>query len=69
LFKKYLCVARGFFKEIFSSPSQEETINTMAIVSAVPLDYKGGKIEEKDKKTVHHIKMKFGDVHELQFLV
>jgi|LauGreDrversion4_2_1035121.scaffolds.fasta_scaffold558903_1 hypothetical protein len=41
----------------------------MAIVSAVPLDFKGGKIEEKDKKTVHHIKMKFGDVHELQFLI
>ena len=41
----------------------------MAIVSAVPLDFKGGKIEEKDKKTVHHLKMTNGDVQELQFLV
>jgi hypothetical protein len=62
-------VAKGFFKDLFSSPSQEEIINTMAIVSAVPLDFKGGKIEEKDKKTVHHLKMKFGDVQELQLLV
>jgi len=36
----------------------------MAVVSVVPLFF-----EEKDKKTVYHLKMKVGDVQELQFLV
>jgi hypothetical protein len=41
----------------------------MAIVSAVSFDFKGGKVPEKDKKTSHHLKMKVGDVQEIQFLV
>ena len=36
----------------------------MAVVSVVPLVY-----EVKDKKTVYRLKMKVGDVQELQFLV
>jgi hypothetical protein len=36
----------------------------MAVVSVVPLFF-----EEKDKKTVYHLKMKVGDVQDFQFLV